>query len=123
MTSSNLDKMLKPRSMAIVGANDRNNVGARALTNAVKIGFTGPIYVVNPNYEMLQDIKCYPTLASLPENVSFEEGVARLRAALARLEKSEPPIESPAFGKLSYDDKIKMNLRHAELHLSFLHPA
>ncbi len=57
-----------------------------------------------------------------PEDVPFEVGIARLRAALDRLEKTDPPIHSPAMGKMSHADKIKMTLRHGELHHSFLHP-
>jgi hypothetical protein len=56
------------------------------------------------------------------ESVPFEEGLARFRASLDRLEKTPPPIESPAFGPMSYEDKTRLALRHAELHLGFLHP-
>ena len=63
----NLPKLLKPRSVAVVGANDKGNVGARALKNVISSGFGGPIYPVNPNYETLEKRKCYPSLAALPE--------------------------------------------------------
>lgn len=56
------------------------------------------------------------------DDVPFDAGLARLRAALDRLEKVDPPIDSPAFGHLTHAGKIKMTLRHAELHQSFLHP-
>jgi hypothetical protein len=56
------------------------------------------------------------------EDVPLDVGIARLRAALDRLEQNDPPIHSPAFGKLNHADKIKMALRHGELHQSFLHP-
>lgn len=56
------------------------------------------------------------------EDVGFEEGLARYRAAVDRLEQQEPPVESPAFGAMSHGDKVRLQLRHAELHLSFLHP-
>lgn len=52
-----------------------------------------------------------------------DEGAERLRRALARLGSREPAVhESPAFGPLSHEDRIALNLRHAELHLGFLHP-
>jgi hypothetical protein len=56
------------------------------------------------------------------ENVPFDEGLKRFRAALDRLEKTPPPIESPAFGPMAYQDKVGFALRHAELHLGFLQP-
>jgi len=61
------------------------------------------------------------TLAT--EILSTEEGARRLRAVLQRLKNGEPAKhESPAFGPMSLDERIALNLRHAELHLSFLHP-
>jgi hypothetical protein len=53
----------------------------------------------------------YPTL----------EGADRLRRALQRLERKEPPkYHSPAFGPMSDDMRTELSLRHAELHLGFL---
>lgn len=55
------------------------------------------------------------------EKVSTSEGFRRYRVALARLKQNEPcPFDSPAFGPMSMEDRVRLNLRHAELHLSFL---
>jgi hypothetical protein len=52
-----------------------------------------------------------------------EDGAAQLREALRRLQDREPAkFESPAFGPMSMEERIALNLRHAELHLSFFHP-
>src|SRR5262245_10890223 len=67
MPHPNLAKLLSPRSVAIVGPNDKGNTGARALKNVIASGFTGPIYPVNPNYDALDGRKCYPALTALPE--------------------------------------------------------
>jgi hypothetical protein len=59
------------------------------------------------------------TLATEP--LDTDEGAKRLRAALVRLASDEPArYDSPAFGPMSHADRIQLNLRHAELHLSFL---
>jgi hypothetical protein len=56
------------------------------------------------------------------ERVSLDEGADKLRAALQRLKKREPAkFHSPAFGEMSDDERIQLQLRHAELHLSFIH--
>lgn len=45
----------------------------------------------------------------------------RLIKALRRLASPEPAkFDSPAFGKLSEEERVKLNLRHAELHLGYL---
>lgn len=57
------------------------------------------------------------------EPMSTDDGAKRLRAALMRLKNREPAkFHSPAFGQVSEDDRATMTLRHAELHLGFLHP-
>ncbi len=55
------------------------------------------------------------------EPLSTAAGAERLRRALQRLQSNEPATyDSPAFGAMSHADRIQLNLRHAELHLSFL---
>jgi hypothetical protein len=56
------------------------------------------------------------------EPLSTEDGLKKLRASLNRLESSPPKHPSPAFGNLTHDEVIHLNLRHAELHLGFLQP-
>lgn len=59
------------------------------------------------------------TFGTEPLNIS--DGAERLRRALQRLQSDEPAVhDSPAFGEMSHSDRIQLNLRHAELHLSFL---
>lgn len=55
------------------------------------------------------------------ELVTTEQGAQKLRQALQRLQRGEPSkFDSPAFGPMSLNERIALNLRHAELHLSFL---
>ena len=64
-----LDRLLRPRSIAILGASERPSVG-RTLVEALDgIGFRGEIYPVNPRYESLLGRRCYPSIAELPRDV------------------------------------------------------
>ena len=55
------------------------------------------------------------------EDLPTEQAAERLRSALGRLGRHEPvKYDSPAFGAMSDDERIRLNLMHAELHLSFL---
>ena len=57
------------------------------------------------------------------ELLGTEEGAERLRKALTRLNSGETArFDSPAWGPMPQDQRIAINLRHAELHLGFLHP-
>ena len=64
-----LDRLLRPRSIAILGASERPSVG-RTLVEALDgIGFRGEIYPVNPRYERLLGRRCYPSVTELPRDV------------------------------------------------------
>jgi acyl-CoA synthetase (NDP forming) len=64
-----LDRLLRPRSIAILGASERPSVG-RTLVEALDgIGFRGEVYPVNPRYESLLGRRCYPSVAELPRDV------------------------------------------------------
>lgn len=62
-----LDPLLRPESVAVVGASDNNDsMGDWSLRNLLKGGYTGDIYPVNPKYDEVQGVKCYASLADLP---------------------------------------------------------
>src|SRR5258707_3136234 len=64
-----LDRLLRPRSIAIVGASERPSVG-RTLVEALDgIGFRGDVYPINPRYESLLGRRCYASVADLPRDV------------------------------------------------------
>jgi Protein of unknown function (DUF1569) len=58
----------------------------------------------------------------MPEPTSTEEGLAELRAAIARLEQEPHRAKNPVFGELTNDEWNRIHLNHAKLHMSFLVP-
>ncbi len=63
-----LDPLLRPKSIAIVGASSReHSLGQETLQNLTRGEFPGVIYPVNPRYEELDGLTCYPDLKDLPE--------------------------------------------------------
>ena len=55
------------------------------------------------------------------DEMETEAAAERLKKAFARLKAGEQAtVDSPAFGKMTHDQRIKLNLRHAALHLGFL---
>ena len=62
-----LDKLLNPQSVAIVGASERPDaIGTRVWSNLRLMGFSGPIYPVNPRHAAIGGAACYPSLSALP---------------------------------------------------------
>lgn len=58
----------------------------------------------------------------LPDPVEDAAGVSELRTAIARLQRETPMALHPVFGPLTPHDWLRIHLRHAELHLSFVEP-
>lgn len=64
----NLDRLLAPRSVAVVGASPRvDTYGHQALDNLVAADFDGPVFGVHPRETEVLGVRCYPSLSDLPE--------------------------------------------------------
>ena len=60
--------MLRPRSVAVIGASDRpNSVGATVIRNVLEGGFDGPVWPVNLRHSVVAGQKAYRTVDKLPE--------------------------------------------------------
>ena len=67
MSIRNLDKMFRPRSVAVIGATDKpKSVGFALMHNLLRAGFSGPILPVNPRAAAVHGIMAYKDIASLP---------------------------------------------------------
>ena len=86
LTDMDVANLLRPRSVAVVGASNRpGSFGQRLLASLTGWHFGGPIYAVNPGYESLDGRPCYPDLAALPEIpdcVAFALSDDRIEAGL-----------------------------------------
>ena len=63
-----VEHVLRPRSVAIVGASRRpGSIGAAVMANLVAGGFTGPIYPINPHTETIEGLPAYASLREVPD--------------------------------------------------------
>lgn len=62
-----LDALLRPKSIAILGASERPSIGRALIASAGRIGFEGKLYPINPKYDEILGHKCYPSVEALPE--------------------------------------------------------
>ncbi len=81
-----LDSLFEPASLAILGASQREgSVGKLALDNCLEGQFEGALYAINPGYQEISGVRCFPGLSALPEpveHVIFALSDERLEAAL-----------------------------------------
>jgi acetyl coenzyme A synthetase (ADP forming)-like protein len=60
--------IINPKSIAIVGVSeDKKKIGSVMLENLIHDGYKGEVYPVNPKYEELRGLKCYPSIKDIPE--------------------------------------------------------
>ncbi len=63
---------VEPESVAIIGATDSVlKWGFRILFNTIEGGYTGRLYGVNPKYEEIIGVPCFPSVDALPEAVDL----------------------------------------------------
>ena len=67
MDFSSLDTMIRPRSLAVIGASDeRTRIGGRPIAYMLDQGFGGALWPVNPKRDTVQGLPCFADVASLP---------------------------------------------------------
>ena len=77
-----LDALLRPKSVAIIGASDTPaRIGGRPIRHMLKHGFKGRIYPVNPNRDTVQGLDAFASIKSLPEQV--DAAIVAVPAAIA----------------------------------------
>ena len=86
----NLAPLMKPASIAVVGASQRMTRATRVVANLQRFGYAGRIFPINPRYSDILGLPCYPDLASTPERadtvvvaIPAEQVPGVLRAAVA----------------------------------------
>ena len=75
------DPLLRPNSIAVLGASERPSIGQAVIASLGKLGFRGRVLPVNPKYETVLGHACYPSVADLPEPpdiVAFCVSAARI---------------------------------------------
>lgn len=66
-----LDELFQPRSIAIIGLPQGMKTGKLFLLALMDMGFPGPIYPVNPKAEVIDGLKCYPSVTAIDAEVDL----------------------------------------------------
>ncbi len=67
-----LDSLFNARSIAVIGvSSDLNKIGGQPLKYLLKHKYDGKIYPVNPRYEEVAGLKCYPSVKAINEQVDL----------------------------------------------------
>ncbi len=68
----NLQSILSPRSVAVVGATNRpNSIGLAVFQNLLRGCYKGVLYPVNPSSRSVAGVRAYPSLSDIPDEVDM----------------------------------------------------
>ncbi|HTX44051.1 MAG TPA: CoA-binding protein [Methanocella sp.] len=72
MAEGSLEALLKPKSIAVVGASrETSKWGYKVFHNIVGNGYKGKAYPVNPSAREIEGHKCYPGVGAIPGDVDL----------------------------------------------------
>jgi acyl-CoA synthetase (NDP forming) len=67
-----LSPLLRPQTIAVVGASEKFGAGSLVIDNLRTLGFQGNIVPINPRYRELFGYPCYPSLSGVPMQVKID---------------------------------------------------
>jgi len=104
--------MLAPRSVAVLGASaDLGKINGRPLRFLLEKGYRGAIYPVNPKYEQIAGLRCYPSVSAIgqPVDMAVVAVPAKFVAAsieeLARCKVPAAVVFSSGFGEMGEEGR------------------
>ncbi len=88
-SSSRLNGILSPKSIAVVGASTRpGTVGNDIFRNLLFCGFNGPVYPINPKAGNVMGVFAYPTLSDVPGPIDLAVLIIPSAAALGVIDEA-----------------------------------
>jgi acetyltransferase len=112
MSVRNLDRLFKPRSIALIGASPRpDSVGGVVARNLRRAGFAGELMLVNPHHQTIGGLSVHPNVAGLPHApdlaviVTPSETVPRLIGELGELGTRAAVVITAGFGELGEEGR------------------
>ena len=108
-TRAHLERLIAPRSIAIVGASPRaGSFGLRTLENLAN--FRGPVWPVNAKYQKIGEHACYASLAALPGKPDLvalvvpREGVETALMEAAAVGAGAVVVYASGYGEMGRDE-------------------
>jgi acetyltransferase len=113
---ASLMPLLKPHSIAVIGASRREGaIGNRLFRNLLHQGFNGVLYPVNPNAEVVASVKAYPSILDVPGEVDLAvvivpaQAVCRVVEQCGRKGVRGIVVISAGFGESGEEGMVRQN--------------
>jgi acetyltransferase len=66
-----MDFFFKPKAIAVVGATPKPSKGGCNIVRNLISGYKGRIYPINPRYEEIEGLPCYPSVSVIPDPIDL----------------------------------------------------
>lgn len=84
-----IEAIMSPRSIAVVGATNRQgSVGRAVFSNILSGGYQGVLYPVNPKARSVLSVRAYPSLMDIPDNVDLAVIIVPAQAVVGVVEEA-----------------------------------
>jgi acetyl-CoA synthetase len=115
-----LSRLLHPRTIAVVGATDREgSYAGETLLNLKRLGYEGTVWGVNPGRDQAHGVPCFPSLGELPapaDAVVVAIPAAGVPAAVAQVGASGcggAVVYGAGFGEIAAGAELERELAEA----------
>ncbi len=119
-TRAELERLIAPRSIAVVGASPRAGAfGMRTLENLAQ--YAGEVFPVNAKYEAIEARRCYASLAALPHApdcvvlVVPRDGVEAALEEAAAAGAGAAIVYASGYGEMAHEDAGRTQRRLADI--------
>jgi len=66
-----MDFFFKPKGVAVIGATGNKNKVGYSIVKNLTMGYKGEVYPVNPKYDEIEGMPCYPSVEEVPDPVDL----------------------------------------------------
>jgi acetyltransferase len=66
-----MDFFFNPKAIAVVGATPNPFKGGCSILKNLMVGYGGRIYPINPRYEEIEGLPCYPSVSVIPDSIDL----------------------------------------------------
>ena len=88
MTNQNLDKIMKPKAIAVVGASTKEHtIGSDIMKRLQEYKFNGNIYPVNPKGGIIEGLQAYTSVTEIPGEVDLAIIVVNSKFVLSTIDQ------------------------------------
>ena len=85
---NNLDKIMKPKSIAVVGASTKEHtIGSDIMKRLQEYKFTGKIYPINPKGGIIEGLQAYTSVLEVPEEIDLAIIVVNAKFVLSTIDQ------------------------------------